>query len=55
MHNAEATWLDEEKKSMENIKEAEWMDILPERMTKATKRLSNWKAPGLDLVQIFWI
>ena len=31
------------------------MDILHERMTKATKRLSNWKAPGLDLVQNFWI
>ena len=55
MHNAEAEWIIDEKKNMEKVEEATWEDIVPERMTSATKRLSNWKAPGLDLVQNFWI
>ena len=55
MHNEKAEWIADEKKNMENVKEATWEDISPERMTKATKKLSNWKAPGLDLVQNFWL
>ena len=55
LHNDEAEWLVEERKEMEGVEEAVWIDISPEKLTKSTKKLSNWKAPGLDKVQNFWI
>ena len=55
MHNKKAEWLNDEMKDMEKIEEAVWVDISPEKLTLAAKKLSNWKAPGLDLVQNFWI
>jgi hypothetical protein len=32
-----------------------WRDIDEEVLTKTTKKLANWKAPGPDRVQNFWI
>jgi len=54
-HNKQAEWLNDEREEMKKIEEAEWIDLTPETFTKTTKKLANWKAPGSDQVQNFWI
>ena len=54
-HNNEATWLQDEEKEMSSKKQAEWSDITMADLQLTTKRLSNWKAPGIDQVQNCWL
>ena len=54
-HNLNAQWLKDEKKEMENKPKAVWTNFNLETLTLTTKKISNWKAPGLDQVQNFWI
>ena len=54
-HNENATWLEDERKDMENKPKAVWADTTIEELSTITKKLANWKAPGLDQVQNFWI
>ena len=40
---------------MKDKPKATWTDTTVNELTSITKKLSNWKAPGLDQVQNFWI
>ena len=40
---------------MKSKPKATWTDTTVTVLTSITKKLSNWKAPGLDQVQNFWI
>ena len=54
-HNTKATWLEEEKKETISIENDNWTDFTTAQLTTATKKLANWKSPGIDQVQNFWI
>ena len=54
-HNEEASWLTQERKEMESVDNQQWTDITTEIVRSRCKKLSNWKAPGLDKVQNFWL
>ena len=45
----------QKREEMKKVEEAEWTDVTPETLTKTTKKLANWEAPGSDQVQNFWI
>ena len=40
---------------MKSIKRDTWADFTTTQLTETTKRLANWKAPGIDQVHNFWI
>ena len=40
---------------METINEAQWKEITICEIQQGCKKLANWKAPGLDQVQNFWL
>ena len=54
-HNEKASWLEDERKEMKDKPKAIWEDTKISTLTSTTKRLANWKAPGLDQVQNFWL
>ena len=54
-HNEKATWLEEEEKEMKRKEKAIWEDITSDDITSTSKKLSNWKGPGLDQVHNFWL
>ena len=54
-HNEDADWLKEEEATPENVPQDEWVDITIGELHDAVKNVVNWKAPGLDQVQNFWI
>ena len=54
-HNRSATWLKSEKLTRRDKPPDTWVDITTEDLQKNLKKLRNWKAPGLDKVQNFWI
>ena len=54
-HNKSATWLKSEKLIRRDTPQDTWTDITTEDLRKNLKKLRNWKAPGLDKVQNFWI
>ena len=47
--------VEEEKKEMTSIENDKWTDFTTAQLTATTKKLANWKAPGIDQVQNFWI
>ena len=54
-HNKDVSWLADEEREMQEIPQDEWKDITIEQMQQTTAKLSNWKSPGPDQVQNFWI
>ena len=54
-HNSEAEWIKKEKERMADVKEPQWEEITEDTIRSNCKRLANWKAPGIDQVQNFWI
>ena len=54
-HNKEAAWISDEKLMMSEITEPKWEKITEETISLICRRLANWKAPGKDQVQNFWI
>ena len=54
-HREDAEWLRKEEEDMKNIKEAKWQEITCDEMLTTVKKLANWKSPGLDQVQNFWM
>ena len=54
-HREDAEWIQLEEEDMKNIEAAKWKTISQEELTKIIKRTANWKAPGIDQVQNFWL
>ena len=54
-HNKDAPWIEAERNMMKDKPQADWVDISSKNLGESIKNLSNWKAPGLDQVQNFWL
>ena len=50
----DAKWL-QDLRSEVNVKKQETIDITTESLKKILGRMPNWKSPGPDLVQGFWL
>ena len=48
-------WLKEVELELENVNNQENVEITKEDVTKQLKEIANWKAPGLDRIQGFWL
>ena len=55
MHNFEASWIRRETATYKNVVTEIWKDFSTEEVKETIKHLHNWKAPGSDKVQNFWI
>ena len=53
-HKKDAKWL-QDWRSEVNIKKLEKIDITTGSLKKILARTPNWKSPGPDLVQEFWL
>ena len=53
-HKKDAKWL-QDLRSEVNVKKQEKIDITTGKLAKILGRLPNWKSPGPDLVQGFWL
>ena len=53
-HNRDAKWL-KDLQSEVNVTKQEKVDITKESLKKILGRMPNWKSPGPDLVQGFWL
>ena len=53
-HNRDVKWL-KDLQSEVNVSEQEKVDITKEHLKKILGRVPNWKLPGPDLVQGFWL
>ena len=54
-HDRDAPWITRVRNELQRPNKQEDVEISPEMMKKALKKLPNWKAPGPDAVQGFWI
>ena len=54
-HNEEAEWLKDVEKEMENIEQQNNIQITVSSITKKLKSTPNWKSPGPDGVQGYWL
>eukprot|EP00957_Ditylum_brightwellii_P092262 7024139-Ditylum_brightwellii.AAC.1 len=50
-HNDEVAWLQVEEEIIENVQQQQWTNITVEEMHQTVRKLTNWKAPGMDQVQ----
>ena len=53
-HNRDVKWL-KDLKSEVNVTKHQKVDITKESLKKILGRMPNWKSPGPDLVQGFWL
>ena len=54
-HQKDAKWLENFKREFEYKEEQEQVKITPEKIKKILRKMPNWKMPGLDLIQGFWL
>ncbi|KAL1448319.1 hypothetical protein WDU94_012418 [Cyamophila willieti] len=54
-HKQEAPWIQEEIQRMENVPVMSSIQITEADVCNAIKYTSNWKSPGLDQVQNYWL
>ena len=54
-HNREAEWLKDLKRERVNERPQERVSIIVEKIRKQCRKIPNWKAPGRDGVQGYWI
>ena len=54
LHNKKAEWIVNTKKQM-NVRQQEDMKITKEKVKKRINKIPNWKAPGPDGVQGYWM
>ena len=54
-HNDKAKWIREVEDELNDVNEMTWNDIQPAEVTDAIKKTANWKAPGPDGIQNFWL
>ena len=54
-HNREAEWLKDLKRERVNERPQERVSLIVEKIRKQCRKIPNWKAPGRDGVQGYWI
>ena len=54
-HRKDAEWLKDVKKELERDEGENKIDITKDRMMSVMKKMPNWKAPGRDNVQGYWL
>ena len=54
-HRKDAEWLKNFKRDFEHNEEQKEVEITPEKIKKILRKIPNWKAPGPDCVQGFWL
>ena len=54
-HRKYAEWLKDVKKELERDEGENKIDITKDRMMSVMKKMPNWKAPGRDNVQGYWL
>ena len=54
-HRRDAKWIEQVKKDTANTPEQTPIHITTDLVTQATRRIKNWKAPGPDQLQGFWL
>lgn len=54
-YNTSATWMQSIQRKHENLSEQSDIVITTEDVRMKIARMSNWKAPGPDQIQIFWL
>ena len=54
-HNKEASWLQAEKEKYSESPMMEWSMITEVEVKKIISKTANWKAPGHDGIQNFWL
>ena len=54
-HNRNASWLERVEESLSRPEKQQEMKITEEKLRETLMKLPNWKAPGPDGVQGFWI
>lgn len=54
-HNKDAEWLKDYKEECARKEKQEKITITMEKMMKNLRKMPNWKAPGPDMVQGFWL
>ena len=54
-HNGNAGWLKAEYEAMEKVPEHTWNKLNVDQVRKKVKETKNWKAPGIDGVQNYWL
>lgn len=54
-HNEKASWIEKEKKTFAGIKNDKWEDFSEKEITEIIKQTHNWKSPGPDQLQNFWL
>lgn len=54
-HNGAAEWIQNEKRKYSALEPEEWEDLTNDDMIEILKHIQNWKSPGPDKVQNFWI
>ena len=54
-HHKNAVWLKDVKKELERDEGHDKIDITKDKMMRVMRKMPNWKAPGLDNVQGYWL
>ena len=54
-HQKDAEWLENIKRDFEYKEVQKKVEITPEKIKKILRKMPNWKAPGPDFVQGFWL
>lgn len=54
-HNGEAGWLKAEYEEMKDVPKQIWDEVTEGEVRHKVKEIKNWKAPGIDGVQNYWL
>ena len=54
-HNGQAQWIEDFKEECEGKEKQGKIEITEEKMMKIIRKMPNWKAPGPDGVQGYWV
>ena len=54
-HHKDAEWLQDVKKELEEDEGQDKFDITKDKMMRVLRKMPNWKVPGPDNVQGYWL
>ena len=54
-YNRSADWLKEVENSLSGVQKQNDMVVAPAKVVKQLRKIANWKAPGPDGLQEFWL